>query len=288
MQDLIVKNDKNMIELFNADTNYISYKNKVFNIPSLSLSEEKNLVSDLFLGVNERMLAAQKLIMAHLKLVVKMAKDYKNYGLNEEDLVQEGNLGLMQSVKNYNPSYKVRVATYAIIYIKSAMQEYVINNWKIVKIATTKSYKKLFFNYRKMKNLIEDLQGSSNRKVSQLIANELGVNKEEVDNIANYFMNNDVFLLQDTEDGLLEYDIRTDITPESLLIEKQEVSLLDSVKEELKNLGSDERYIIEKRYIDYDKKTYKQIGSFLGYSDERIRQLEKKIIYKIKNRLLIN
>lgn len=288
MQDLIVKNDKNMIELFNADNNYISYKNKVFNIPSLSLSEEKSLVSDLFLGVNERMLAAQKLIMAHLKLVVKMAKDYKNYGLNEEDLVQEGNLGLMQSVKNYNPSYKVRVATYAIIYIKSAMQEYVINNWKIVKIATTKSYKKLFFNYRKMKSLIEDLQGSRDRNVNQLIANELGVNKEEVDNIANYFMNSDVFLLQDTEDGLLEYDIRTDITPESLLIEKQEVSLLESIKDELKNLGSDERYIIEKRYIDSDKKTYKQIGSVLGYSDERIRQLEKKIIHKIKNRLLIN
>lgn len=292
MSDIIIQNNQlttsdNLPSLVN---NYKAYKNYVLSIPNLSIDEEKNLINLMcYANETDKIKAVKNIIMPHLKLVLKIAKNYSNYGLPEEDLVQEGNIGLMMSVKNYNPSFNVRIATHAIIYIKSAIQEYILSNWKIVKIATTKSYRKLFFNFRKMKDLIENISTAKKANVNNIIANELGVKPEEVEQIAEYFMHQDSPILQTSDQGDMEIlEIPYTETPEISLIKKERAIVLEKIKNELNTLSQTEKQIITARYLIDKKKTYKELSQELGFSDERIRQMEKIVLEKIKNRLGTN
>ena len=137
-----------------------SYNSYVMTIPNLSHKEAKELLNKF--KIEESIQAAQQLILSQLKTVVHIARQYKNYGLPEEDLVQEGNIGLMKAVKNFDTSREVRLYTYSLLWIKAEIQSYVLKNWKIVKIGTTKNLKKLFFNFRKIQKEMIDLGISKN------------------------------------------------------------------------------------------------------------------------------
>lgn len=259
--------------------NYIAYKQYVNSIPSLSQEEEWDLLKK-FKGEN-CLESTKKLILSQLKTVVYIASQFRNYGLPEEDLVQEGNIGLMKSVKNFDLKHKVRLYSYALVWIKAEIQAYILKNWKLVKIGTTKSLKKLFFNFKSMqKELIE--QGIDKNQISKEISKKLGVEIKDVYDIDNYFNNEDIIIdMEDENSPTLQ--IGHNDTPEEIYMEKHDSEKLSmAVNEALDFLNEKQRKVVNLRFFNEEKMTHKEIAQVIGVSSERVRQIELEAMDKMK------
>ncbi len=232
--------------------------------------------------------AAHKLVTSHLRLVAKIAMGYRFYGLPVSDLISEGNVGLMRAVKKFEPERGFRLATYAMWWIKAAINEYVLNSWSLVKVGTVAAQKKLFFNLRKLKaklGLYEE--GDLPIEAAETIAKRLDVTTKEVMDMNRRLSRSDASLNQVVaEDGDTErQDLLVDDKPsqESVLMEKQDRVLGASLlREALTTLTERERRIIEERRLMDNPRTLEEIGAEYGISRERVRQIENRAFAKLQ------
>jgi RNA polymerase sigma-32 factor len=229
--------------------------------------------------------AARELVVSHLRVVVSIARGYMGYGLPQSDLIQEGNIGLMKAVKRFDPERGVRLVSFAVHWIRAEMHEYILRNWRIVKIATTKAQRKLFFNLRSMKPGLNTL-GSEDVKV---IAKQLGVKPEEVVEMETRLGGQDVALEPGNADdddtyGPITYLAAEDAEP-GVVIEREQSARLrgEGLGKALGNLDARSRRIIEARWlVEKDPATLHDLADEFGVSAERIRQIESKALGKMK------
>lgn len=262
-----------------------AYISTVNQIPILTAEQEKELADRYF--YDQDLDAAKMLVMSHLRFVVHIARSYAGYGLPQGDLIQEGNLGLMKAVKRFDPNMGVRLVSFAVHWIKAEIHEYVIRNWRIVKIATTKAQRKLFFNLRSLKKSSKKLTLDE----AQSIANDLNVTAEQVLEMEGRLTAYDAaFEAQGDDDdegsthvapALYLEDNRYD--PARLVeeedYEEQSTSALHNAMEQLDDRS---RNILQRRWLDDDKSTLHELAAEYNVSAERIRQLEKNAMDKIK------
>ncbi|MEJ5062079.1 RNA polymerase sigma factor RpoH [Erwinia sp. MYb375] len=253
--------------------------------PMLTAEEEKALAEQLhYQGDLE---AAKTLILSHLRFVVHVARNYSGYGLPQADLIQEGNIGLMKAVRRFNPEVGVRLVSFAVHWIKAEIHEYVLRNWRIVKVATTKAQRKLFFNLRKAKQRL----GWFNQEEVEMVARELGVSSKDV---------------LEMESRMAAQDMTFDPTPDDegegrsmapmLYLQDKSSDFANGIEEDNWDdhaadklsdamLGLDERsqHIIRARWLDDDNKTtLQELADQYGVSAERVRQLEKNAMKKLR------
>nr|AAC45341.1 DNA polymerase sigma 32 subunit [Vibrio cholerae] len=263
-----------------------SYIRSVNGYPMLSADEERELAERLhYKGDID---AAKGLILSHLRFVVHVARGYSGYGLPMADLVQEGNIGLMKAVKRFNPEMGVRLVSFAVHWIKAEIHEYVLRNWRIVKIATTKAQRKLFFNLRKSKKRL----GWFNNGEVETVARELGVEPAEVREMESRLAAQDAAFemsAEDDENGMaytapvlyLE-DKHSDLA-DNLEAENWEAHTTQRLSMALASLDDGSQHIVRARWLDDDNKTTLQdLAAKYGVSAERIRQLEKNAMRKLK------
>jgi len=263
---------------------YDRYMQSIRAIPSLSAEEEMEL--GMRLKKSNDLEAAKTLILSHLKLVAKVAKGYSGYGLPQSDLVQEGNIGLMKAVKRFDPERGVRLVSFAIYWIKAEIQEYIVKNWRLVKTATTKAQRKLFFNLRSMKKTLQPLKTDEINS----IAEELNVKPEDVREMEYRFNGNEISLdygSEESEDDVFRpIAYLKDETPEpseQMEIDQSEGNSLSSLSKALSSLDERSRLIVEERWLkDKDASTLHELADKLGVSAERIRQIEQAAMKKIK------
>ena len=263
---------------------YDRYMQSIRAIPSLTAEEE--VAFGMRLKKSNDLEAAKTLILSHLKLVAKVAKGYSGYGLPQSDLVQEGNIGLMKAVKRFDPERGVRLVSFAIYWIKAEIQEYIVKNWRLVKTATTKAQRKLFFNLRSMKKTIQPLKSDEINS----IAKELNVKPEDVREMEYRFNGNEISLdygSDESEDDVYRpIAYLKDETPEpseQMEIDQSEGNSLSSLNKALSSLDERSRLILEERWLkDKDASTLHELADKLGVSAERIRQIEQAAMKKIK------
>ncbi|MCJ8160556.1 RNA polymerase sigma factor RpoH [Acinetobacter zhairhuonensis] len=262
-----------------------AYISTVNQIPILTAEQEKELAERYY--YDQDLDAAKMLVMSHLRFVVHIARSYAGYGLPQGDLIQEGNLGLMKAVKRFDPNMGVRLVSFAVHWIKAEIHEYVIRNWRIVKIATTKAQRKLFFNLRSLKKSSKKLT----LEEAKSIANDLNVTPEQVIEMEGRLTAYDAaFEAQGDDDdegsthvapALYLEDNRYD--PARLVenedYEEQSTSALHEAMEQLDDRS---RNILQRRWLDDDKSTLHELAAEYNVSAERIRQLEKNAMEKIK------
>ena len=255
-----------------------TYINHVMNIPILTTEEEVNLAKNL--NSSNDLKSAKKLIMHNLRYVVYIAKSYSGYGLNLSDLIQEGNIGLMKAVKKYDPEKNLKLITFAMYSIKSEIHEFVIKNWKIVKVATTKAQRKLFFNLRSKKSSLSNL---SNNEAS-LIADDLGVPVKDVIEMEKRMHNNDLAIEEKDDDNFTPsvYLKSNELEPDKVLENNEKKLLEDKLHKVIKNLDERSRDIIISRWLSSNKITLEDLSKKHGISRERIRQIESESILKLK------
>jgi len=263
---------------------YDRYMQSIRTIPSLTAEEEMAL--GMRLKKSNDLEAAKTLILSHLKLVAKVAKGYSGYGLPQSDLVQEGNIGLMKAVKRFDPERGVRLVSFAIYWIKAEIQEYIVKNWRLVKTATTKAQRKLFFNLRSMKKTLQPLKSDEINS----IAKELNVKPEDVREMEYRFNGNEISLDYGSEES--EDDVYRPIAylkdeapepSEQMEIDQSESNSLSTLKTALLSLDERSRLILEERWLkDKDASTLHELADKLGVSAERIRQIEQSAMKKIK------
>ena len=261
------------------------YQQQVQAIPLLTEQEEMNLAKKLH--EDNDLNAARKLIMSHLRLVIKIARSYSGYGLNQADLVQEGNIGLMKAVKRFDPSRGVRLVSFAMYWIKAEIQEFVVRNWRLVKTATTKAQRKLFFNLRSMKKTLQPLKQDEIKE----IAKELNVKEADVKEMEYRFNGNEIALDyqdDDNEDEIfrpISYLKDENADPLKQLISKEsESNSISALTNAIKSIDERSRYVLESRWLNEEKsKTLHELADELGVSAERIRQIEQNALKKLKS-----
>ena len=260
-----------------------SYIQTVNRFPILSQQEETDLARRF--RDHEDLDAARQLIVSHLRVVVSVARGYLGYGLPQADLIQEGNIGLMKAVKRFDPERGVRLVSFAVHWIRAEMHEFILRNWRIVKIATTKAQRKLFFNLRSMKPGLNTL-GSSE---IQAMAKQLGVKAEEVVEMETRLGGRDISLepLGDDEEEAyapISYLTDADAEPGRLLEHKQTAQLKGlGLERALTGLDARSRRIIEARWLrEQDQATLHDLAAEFGVSAERIRQIENKAMQKMR------
>lgn len=260
------------------------YIQSVNSIPMLSAEEERELAEKKNIGDLE---AAKRLILSHLRVVVSIARGYDGYGLNQADLIQEGNIGLMKAVKRFEPSRGVRLFSFAIHWIKAEIHEFILRNWRLVRIATTKPQRKLFFNLRSMR---QSMNALSDRE-AQEIADDLGVKREEVLEMETRLSGNDIALVaeDDRENSFAPIDWLADTENEPVrLLEKKNHENLqtEGLQLALEKLDERSRDIISSRWLaDDGGATLHEMANKYGVSAERIRQIEVKAMQKLKTYL---
>ena len=261
-----------------------AYISTVNQIPILTAEQEKELAERYY--YDQDLDAAKLLVMSHLRFVVHIARSYAGYGLPQGDLIQERNLGLMKAVKRFDPNMGVRLVSFAVHWIKAEIHEYVIRNWRIVKIATTKAQRKLFFNLRSLKKSSKKLTLEEARS----IANDLNVTPEQVLEMEGRLTAYDAaFEAQGDDDddtphtapALYLEDNRYD--PARLIEEEDyEEQSTTALHEAMDQLDDRSRNILQRRWLDDDKSTLHELAAEYNVSAERIRQLEKNAMEKIK------
>ena len=262
-----------------------AYIGAVHQIPVLSVEDEQRLARRL--REDNDIGAAQELILSHLRFVIHVARGYSGYGLQLGDLVQEGNIGLMKAVKRFDPSVGVRLVSFAVHWIRAEMHEYIIKNWRIVKVATTKAQRKLFFNLRKSKTRL----GWLNAAEVSAVAKDLNVSEREVLEMESRLSGRDIgFDAPDDADddhappAPANYLVANDEDPaaayESADSEDNQLELL---REGMAKLDERSRDIIKRRWLDADSKvTLQELADEYGVSAERIRQVEANALKKMK------
>ena len=264
-------------------SNLSAYIHQVNSIAVLDADEERALATEL--QENANVDAAQKLIMANLRFVVKIARGYMGYGLQLNDLIQEGNIGLMKAVKRFSTEHNVRLISYAVHWIKAEIHEFVIRNWKIVKVATTKPQRKLFFKLRSNKKRL----GWFNSKEVQDVAETLGVKPETVLEMESRLSNYDVaFDAPESEDDEQAFSPSAYLTNQTadparqLESESSQSQNLELMASSLKQLDDRSRDIIQRRWLNDDKTTLHELADEYSVSAERIRQIEQNAIKKLR------
>ncbi len=267
--------------------NLDAYIQEVYKIPVLTLEEEQDLA--LRYRDEEDIDAARRLVLAHLRFVVHVAKGYAGYGLNLGDLIQEGNIGLMKAVKRFDPDREVRLVSFAVHWIRAEMHEFILRNWRIVKVATTKAQRKLFFNLRKNKKRLGWLSMDEVNRV----AADLGVKPETVLEMESRLSGQDVgfdLTAADDEDkpqvapaAYLETSVAD---PEMHAVEADESEHNNGLLYQgLGELDDRSRDIISRRWLSDDKATLQELADVYGVSAERIRQLEANAMKKLRTSL---
>ena len=266
-----------------------SFVTKAMKAPMLEAEFEKQLATRWREDEDEA--ALHELTTAYMRLVISMASKFRNYGLPMADLVQEGNVGLMMAAAKFDPAREVRFSTYAMWWVRSAMQDYVLRNWSIVRTGTSAAHKKLFFNLRRIRAQIDDTDGAlmapqNVRKVSE----DLGVKERDVEFMASRLSASDSSLNAPlASDGDMErQDLLEDFgpSPEEATIEMRDAETYKNwVSKALASLDERERLIIKERRLSEDKATLGALGDRLGISKERVRQLEERAIGKLKTSL---
>lgn len=270
---------------------YIRYANAA---PILSAEEEHALA--VRLRDEGDLMAAQQLILSHLRLVVSIARGFLGYGLPHADLIQEGNIGLMKAIKHFDPDRGVRLMTFSVHWIRSEIQEYIVRNWRMVKLATTKNQRKLFFNLRQMKADEKSLSTSETER----IAETLDVKPEEVREMEARLSGGDTPLESpgstDAEDdnafAPIDWLSREEDEPEAALEERDRNRLTGEIlRNALDALDERSRLVVQARWLctdndgNPDPMTLQELASKLGVSAERVRQIEKKAIAKLRSEL---
>lgn len=266
-----------------------AYINNVNQIPILTPEQEKELAERYY--YDQDLEAAKILVMSHLRFVIHIARSYAGYGLPQGDLIQEGNLGLMKAVKRFDPNMGVRLVSFAVHWIKAEIHEYVIRNWRIVKIATTKAQRKLFFNLRSLKKSSKKLS----LEEAQAIANDLNVSVEQVLEMEGRLTAYDAaFEAQNDDDDEQSHSVAPALYLEdnrydpARMIEDddwEEQNAL-SLHQAMQSLDDRSRHILQRRWLDEDKSTLHELAEEYNVSAERIRQLEKNAMEKIKTAML--
>lgn len=260
-----------------------SYIQSANSFPILSLEEENNLARRL--RDHGDINAAQLLILSHLRFVVTIARGYKGYGLPQADLIQEGNVGLMKAVKRFDPERGVRLVSFAVHWIKAEIHEFIMRNWRLVKIATTKQQRKLFFNLRSMKQGLDTM----NPQQVGAVAEQLNVKPEEVVEMEKRFNGSDVSfepLSEDEEESYSPIAYLSDGSEPSQMLEAEQDRVLrgEGLQRSLESLDERSRHIIEARWLrEKDTATLHELADELGVSAERVRQIEAKAIQKIRH-----
>jgi len=253
------------------------------------LSAEQEVALGRRLRDHDDLDAARQLVLSHLRLVVAVSRNYLGYGLPQADLIQEGNVGLMKAVRRFDPERGVRLVSFALHWIRAEIHEHILRNWRLVKIATTKAQRKLFFNLRSMKAG----PGSLSRKEATSIARDLGVKTEEVFEMETRLSGKDVALEPqpgEENETLAPIGYLTDAEAEpGLLFEHAENARnrSDGLRKALAKLDSRSREVIEARWLreDDDHATLQQLADQYGVSAERIRQIESKAIKTMRGQM---
>lgn len=266
-----------------ASSSLEAYTNAVSSIAMLSAEEERNLAERLH--QNGDLDAARQLIMSHLRFVVHIARSYSGYGLPVSDLIQEGNIGLMKAVKRFDPNVGVRLVSFAVHWIKAEIHEYVLKNWRIVKIATTKAQRKLFFNLRKAKKHL----GWFNQEEVKNVAESLGVAEHEVREMESRMSNYDMPFDAPEDDDEAAYtapayylhDKASDL---ALRVEEDQWdnAAVDRLQAAMRTLDERSQDIIRARWLDHNKLTLQELADRYSVSAERVRQLEKNAMKKLQ------
>ena len=264
--------------------NLNAYIQGTATVPILSLEEEKSLGEALY--YEEDLDAARKLVMSHLRFVVHIARSYNGYGLPLADLIQEGNVGLMKAVRRFNPEKGVRVVSFAVHWIKAEIHEFILRNWRIVKIATTKSQRKLFFNLRSAKKELQWLSADE----AKAVAEDLGVEVRDVMEMEMRLTSRDAAF-----DAPVDEDEDAVAYSPSLYLESKGADPAEQVEREdfdgdnnarlseaFENLDQRSQIILQRRWLDEKKATLHQLADEFGVSAERIRQLEKNAMKKVR------
>ena len=259
-----------------------TYVQTVNRFPILSAEEEIRLARQFHTDGNRD--AARRLVLSHLRVVVAIARGYGGYGLPQADLIQEGNIGLMKAVKRYDPERGVRLVSFAVHWIKAEMHEFILRNWRLVKIATTKAQRKLFFNLRSMKSGLETLTQAEVKR----IADTLRVKPEEVVEMETRLGGRDITLEPSDDDESTYAPIAYLADPgaePSQVVEAKETEMLRTkgLDAALASLDSRSRRIIEARWLrEKDSATLHELADEFKVSAERIRQIEVKALQKMK------
>jgi RNA polymerase sigma-32 factor len=265
-----------------------AYIHAVGSIPVLSKEDEQSLASHF--RDEQDLDAARELVMAHLRFVVHIAKGYTGYGLPLGDLIQEGNVGLMKAVKRFDPDYGVRLVSFAVHWIRAEIHEFVLKNWRIVKVATTKAQRKLFFNLRKNKKSLAWLSHAE----TQAVAKDLGVTPKEVTEMERRLSARDAIF-----DPAPDADDERAFTPAAYLpspdadpaVQVEKTDWHDDathrMAEAITTLDERSRHILESRWLAEDKQTLHELADEYGVSAERIRQIEANAIKKLRTAMAV-
>ena len=268
--------------------NLPAYVQAVSSIALLSAERERELAERLF--YEECVDSARELVLAHLRFVVHIARSYSGYGLAEADLIQEGNVGLMKAVKRFDPSKGVRLVSFAVHWIKAEMHEYILRNWRIVKVATTKAQRKLFFNLRSQKKGLGWLSAEETRA----IAADLGVDEAEVTRMEGRLASRDVAFDAPTDSDeddawqAPQYFLTDGQADPGQLVEAEDFAADSSARLQvaLMELDVRSRDILERRWLAEDKPTLHELAAEYEVSAERIRQLEANAMKKLRTAMV--
>ena len=276
------------IDMLVPGRNVDAYIQAVSSIAVLSVEQEKGLAERLY--YKNDLEAARQLVMSHLRFVVHIAKSYSGYGLPLSDLIQEGNLGMMKAVKRFNPEVGVRLVSFAVHWVKAEIHEFILKNWRIVKVATTKAQRKLFFNLRSAKKNLSWLTSAETKAVAE----DLGVAARVVQEMEGRMAGQDTAF-----DGYADDDDDKVYQAPAYYLEDQranpatqleDADWIDNsvgmLRNALSQLDERSRDILEKRWLSDDKATLHELAATYGVSAERIRQLEKNAMKKLKGSML--
>ena len=277
------------VQMLTPGANLEAYVHSVNSLPILTAEQERGLADRLY--YEQDLDAARQLVLAHLRFVIHIARSYSGYGLPQADLIQEGNIGLMKAVKRFNPEVGVRLVSFAVHWIKAEIHEFILKNWRIVKIATTKAQRKLFFNLRSQKKRLTWL---NNNEIAT-VAKELGVEAKDIREMESRLTGTDMAFdpATDEDDEVASY------SPSAYLednrynpaIQLEEADWSDSsssnLHQALEQLDERSKDILQQRWLSDDKATLHDLAEKYNVSAERIRQLEKTAMDKIKQNILL-
>ena len=276
------------------DNNLSRYLQRARNYPMLEASEEVSLAGQW--RDDQNAVALERLVTSHLRLVVKIAMGYRGYGLPVGDLIAEGNIGMMQAVRRFDPDRGFRLATYAMWWIRAAIQEYILHSWSLVKMGTTASQKKLFFNLRRLKGQLKAIEAGDLRPehVSE-IAVRLKVSETDVVSMNRRMLGPDHSLnapLSDEGDGEWQDRLKSDYADQEYLLSnhQQLVQQRDLLTRAMRGLSQRERHIIKERRLKETPATLQNLSDHFGISRERVRQIEvrafEKLCKSVKNLMI--
>lgn len=275
-------------------SNLQQYINTVNSFPVITVERERELVQRLY--EHDDLDAARELVLAHLRFVVHMARSFDGYGLPQEDLIQQGNIGLMKAVDRFNPARGVRLITFAVHWIKAEMNEYILRNWRILKVATNRAQRKLFYKLGSKKDQLGKLNKLTSDEL-ELVAKDLGVKASEVREMEQRLEGQDIPVDTPADDdgrAVADYDHHApadlleseDADPAKIAEDKNwSESLHNRLQSALEELEPRSREIVYGRWINEEPRTLQELGNELGISKERVRQLEHKALSQLKETL---